>query len=64
MRSARECLDRADALSASADGCANLSLSLQLEDTAGAWRRLADYAQRQDALVLWLADPANAASSL
>lgn len=61
--SARECRDRADALSTSAAACTNLNLSRQFEVAAGEWRRLADYAHRQDALLLWLADPANDAAS-
>lgn len=56
MRSAQECRDRADALSRSASDCPDPALSLQLEATASEWRNLADFAHRQDALLLSLGE--------
>lgn len=55
MMSAQECQDRADALSRSAAECNTLSLSLRLEAIAEEWRKLADFAHRQDTLILSLA---------
>lgn len=63
VRSAQDCHDRADALSRSAADCADPGLSQQIAATAQQWRWLAAFAHRQDALLLSLEDPANAASS-
>jgi hypothetical protein len=58
MMTAQEYRARAEALEASADGCADYPLMLQLNESARDWRRLGDIADWQDAIVATLRRPA------
>ncbi len=51
MMSASEYRARADALVRSADKCSNYALILELEAAAKSWRRLAEVAEWQDAII-------------
>lgn len=55
MMSAPEYRARAEALIDLADGCGDYGLVLELESAAGEWRRLAEMAEWQDAILAALA---------
>jgi hypothetical protein len=59
MMTAQEYRARADALEASADECSNSPMMIHLGASARQWRKLAEVADWQDAMIAVLAATAN-----